>query len=124
MSRSGTTPYIPSVRIVLPIVQISVDPFRTHVSDGAHQGVTWVHGLHQDSQDLEVGDLDLVPRIEQEIRELALVCDVHTFQGALIHVLQQDLDFTIVVEHVMAFDHVGVVHVAEDLDFGVDLAVD
>ena len=28
------------------------------------------------------------------------------------------------VEHVMAFDHVGVVHVTEDLDFGADLAAD
>ena len=28
------------------------------------------------------------------------------------------------VEHVVAFDHVWVVHVAEDLDFGADLAAD
>ena len=75
MSYSGITPYIPSVRIVLPIIQIGVDPLRTHVSDGAHQGVTWVHGLHQDSQDLEVGDLDLVPRIEQEVRRLDVAMD-------------------------------------------------
>ena len=46
---------------------------------------------------------------------------MYTFQQAPIHVLQQDLDFTVVVEHVVAFDHVRVVHVAEDLDFGADL---
>uniref|UniRef100_A0A7N2LF30 Uncharacterized protein n=1 Tax=Quercus lobata TaxID=97700 RepID=A0A7N2LF30_QUELO len=36
--------------------------------------------------------------------------------------LWQDLDFAVVVEHVVAFDHVQVVHVMEDLDFGADLA--
>ena len=46
---------------------------------------------------------------------------MHTFHGAPIHVLQQDLDFAIVVEHVMAFDHIRVVHAAEDLNFDVDL---
>ena len=69
------TPYIPGVRIVLPVVQIGVDPLWTHVGDGAHRGVTRVHGLGQDSRDPEVGDLDLVPRVEQEVRRLDVAVD-------------------------------------------------
>ena len=64
------TPYIPSVRIVLPIIQIDVDPLWTHVGDGAHRGATRVDGLHQDYRDPEVGDLNLVPRVEQEVQRL------------------------------------------------------
>jgi hypothetical protein len=30
--------------------------------------------------------------------------------------IQEHMDFAVVVEHVVALDHVGVVHVPEDLD--------
>jgi len=39
-----------------------------------------------------------------------------------VHELQEHLDFAIVVEHVMALHHIGVVHIAEDLDLGAKLA--
>lgn len=50
--------------------------------------------------------------------------DVAPFEGTLIHVLEEDLDFTVVVVHVVASNHVGVVDVTEDLDLAADLEAD
>lgn len=77
-----------------------------------------------------MNDLALV-EIEQagenlasEIGKGGLMGDVDPLEGALVHVLQEDLDFTVVVVHVVAFNHVGVVDVAEDLDLAADLEAD
>lgn len=59
-----------------------------------------------------------------EIGEGRLLVDVGSFEGPTVHVLEKDLDLTGVIEHVVAFDNVGVVHVAEDLDFAADLVSD
>jgi hypothetical protein len=56
-----------------------------------------------------------------KIHELRLAGDVGALQGPPIHELQEHLDFAVVVEHVVALDHVGVVHVPEDLDLRADL---
>jgi hypothetical protein len=56
-----------------------------------------------------------------KIRELRLARDVGALQGPPIHEPQEHLDFAVVVEHVVALDHVGVVHVPEDLDLRADL---
>eukprot|EP00268_Persea_americana_P034275 TRINITY_DN33940_c1_g1_i1.p2 TRINITY_DN33940_c1_g1~~TRINITY_DN33940_c1_g1_i1.p2 ORF type:complete len:203 (+),score=13.32 TRINITY_DN33940_c1_g1_i1:991-1599(+) len=45
-------------------------------------------------------------------------------EGATLHVFQQDLDLSGVIEHAVALDDVGVVGLAEDLDFPADLAPD
>lgn len=75
---------------------------------------------------------DLTPvEIEQAGENLAskiskgrLARDVDPLEGALIHVLEQDLDFAVVVVHVVAPNHVGVIDVAEDLDLAADLEAD
>lgn len=48
--------------------------------------------------------------------------DVRSLEGSAVHVLEQDLDLAGVVEHIVAFDNVKIVDVAEDLDFAADLA--
>lgn len=45
-----------------------------------------------------------------------------SFKRPFIHVFKEDLDFSIVIIHVMALDDVEVVYVSEDLDFPADLA--
>lgn len=59
-----------------------------------------------------------------EIGEGRLVVDVGPFEGATVHVFEEDLDLPVVIEHVVAFDNVRVVDVAEDEDFTADLVSD
>lgn len=55
---------------------------------------------------------------------MLFVRDVFPFEGATVHEFQQDLDFAVVVVHVVTLHHVLVIDVAEDLDLAVDLAAD
>ncbi|GFY88314.1 mitogen-activated protein kinase kinase 4 [Actinidia rufa] len=43
-------------------------------------------------------------------------------EGSTVYILEEDLNLASVIEHLVALDDVGVVNVAEDLDFVVDLA--
>ena len=60
----------------------------------------------------------------REIGEGWLVVDVSAFEGSSVNILEKDLNLVGVIEHLVALDDVGVVDVAEDLDFAVDLAAD
>lgn len=143
-------PNVARVAVVLAFVEIRVDPLGAHVSDGPNRGVARIHGLLQDPAHAEVRDLDLLPHVDQEIGrldvamddptavevrepaeglagqigEVLLSRDLQTLERAPVHELEQDLDLAVVVEHVVALDHVRVVHIAEDLDLAADLAPD
>ena len=130
------------------MIEIGVDPLRTHVCDGTDGRIAGVHGLSQNPTHSEIGDLDLVPRVDQKIRgfdiavddlppveigeaaedlpgqigEGLLVPDVLALQRPAVHVLEQDLDLAVVVVHVVALDDVGVIDVAEYFDLAADLA--
>ncbi|KAI4329495.1 hypothetical protein MLD38_027879 [Melastoma candidum] len=71
---------------------------------------------------VEVGEAgeDLVG----QVGELELVAQVDALQGTAVHELQEDLNLAIVVVHIMAPDHIGVVDVAEDLNLSADLEAD
>lgn len=56
-----------------------------------------------------------------EIRKMSLVVDVSSFKRSAIHELQQNLDFSVVIVHIVALDHVLMVHIPEDLDLAADL---
>ena len=141
-------PDITGVSVVLSVIDVGVDPLGAHVRDRPHRRVARIHRLVQDPPDAEVRDLDLLPRVDQEvrrldvavhdvppvqvseppqdlagqIRQLVLLRDVLPFERAFVHELQQDLDLAVVVVHVVALHNVRIVHVAEDLDLAVDLA--
>ncbi|KAE8099157.1 hypothetical protein FH972_017161 [Carpinus fangiana] len=59
-----------------------------------------------------------------KIRELRLAGDVGALQGPPppVHELQKHLNFAVMAKHVVALDHVGVVHIPEDLHLRSDLA--
>ncbi|KAK3427852.1 hypothetical protein EUGRSUZ_F03995 [Eucalyptus grandis] len=141
-------PDVAGVTVVLAVVEVGVDALGAHVGDGADGGVAGVHGLGEDAADAEVGDLDLLPRVHEEVRgldvavddfpavevgeaaqdlarqvaEVVLVADVDALQRPAVHELQQHLDLAAVVVHVVALHHVRVVHVPQDLDLPADLA--
>lgn len=50
--------------------------------------------------------------------------DVGTLKGSLVHVLEEHLNFPIVIEEIVAFDDVRVVDIAKDLDFAAHLNAD
>lgn len=144
------TPYIPCVTIVLSLVQICVYPLWAHVRDGSNGGVAGIHCLREDSRDPKVGYLHLALRIDEqiggldvpmnnppsvevaesgenlagEIREGGFVRHVGPFQRSSVHVLEEDLNLAIVIGQTVAFNHVGVVDVAEDLDLATHLEAD
>lgn len=106
-------PDIPGVPIVLPVVQIRVNPFRTHVSNRPYGGVAGIHSLWEDSGHAEIGYFDLFPGVDEEvggldvavddamavevveagedlareIGEAGFVVDWGSFEGATVHVL-------------------------------------
>lgn len=47
--------------------------------------------------------------------------DVNPFKRALVHILEENLDFTVAVLHFVTTDDVVVVDTAEDLDLAADL---
>lgn len=59
-----------------------------------------------------------------QVSQVLLARDLLSLHGSPVHELEQDLDFSVVVEHVVALDHVWVVDVAKDLDLAADLAPD
>ncbi|KAF7843162.1 Glucose-methanol-choline oxidoreductase, C-terminal [Senna tora] len=63
----------------------------------------------------EVRNLDLIARVDQEIRRL----DVTVNDVAAV---EKDLDFCVVIVHIVTLDDVLIIHVAEDLDFAMDLS--
>lgn len=68
-------PNVAGVAVVLAVVEIGVDPLGAHVGDGPDGGVARVHGLFQDPADSEISDLDLLPRVDEEIRRLDVTVD-------------------------------------------------
>ena len=60
--------------------------------------------------------------LASEVGEVLFPKDLLTFERATVHELKKDLDFTVVIKHVMALDHVRVIHIAKDLDLSTDLA--
>lgn len=56
-----------------------------------------------------------------EIRERGFMGDACTLQRSSVHVLEKNLNFPVVIEEVVAFDDVGIVHVTENLDFAAYL---
>ena len=91
-----------------------------HLLARVDEEIEWLDVTVHDVAAVEVGEprKDLVSKI----RELRFAGDVGALQRPLIHELQEHLDFAVMVEHVVALDHVGVVHVPEDLDLRADLA--
>lgn len=59
--------------------------------------------------------------LASQIREAVLLRDVRSFQRTPIHVLEEDLDFAVVIEHVVALHHIRIVNVAKDLDLAAHL---
>lgn len=146
-------PDVPGVGVVGALVDVGVDPLGAHVRDGADGGIA-VHGLRQRPAHPEIGDLDLVPGVDQQIGGLdvamhdlagvqvmealedlvgdagkaVLVAYVGPVEGAAVHVLEKHVDLAgggaVAVGHVVAADDVGVVDFAEDLDFPADLEED
>lgn len=68
-------PNIAGVGVVLALIEIGVDPLRAHVGYGPHRGVAGVHRLRQDSAHTEIGNLDLISIVDQEIRRLDVAVD-------------------------------------------------
>ena len=140
-------PYVPCVRVVLPVVYVRIDPLRTHVGDRPHRRIARIHRLIQYPTHPEVSDLHLLPRVYKQIRrldvpvddvppvqvrqppknlprqicQLLLLRDVFPLQRTSVHELQQHLDFAVLIVHLVTLHHVRIVHVTEDLDFPVDL---
>lgn len=50
------TPYIPSVPVVLSVIQICVDSFGAHIGNSAHRGIARIHCLIQDSGDPKISN--------------------------------------------------------------------
>lgn len=59
--------------------------------------------------------------LASQIGEMMFLRDVRSFQRAPIHVLEKNLDFAVVIEHIVALDHIGIVNVAKDLDLTAHL---
>lgn len=59
------TPYIPSVPVVLPVIQICVDSFGAHVGNSAHRGIARIHCLIQDSGDPKISNFRYPLRVDQ-----------------------------------------------------------
>ena len=59
--------------------------------------------------------------LASQIGEMMFLRDVRSFQGASIHVFKENLDFAVVIEHIVALDHIGIVNVAKDLNLTAHL---
>lgn len=68
-------PYITGISIVLTVVDVGVDPLRTHVRDRSNGGIARIHRLVQDPTYSEVSDLDLLARVDEEVRRLDVAVD-------------------------------------------------
>lgn len=53
------TPYIPSIPIILPLIQIRVDSLWTHIRNRSNARITWVHCLSQNSTHPKISNLNL-----------------------------------------------------------------
>lgn len=71
------------------MIEISIDPLRAHISYCAHRRIARVHGLFQNPTDPKIGDLDLVPAVDQEIRGLDIA--MHDLTSMEVGEAAQDL---------------------------------
>lgn len=59
--------------------------------------------------------------LASQIRELMFLRDVCSFQRTPIHILKKNLDFTVMIKHIMALNNIGIVNVTKDLDLTAHL---
>nr|GLL23291.1 hypothetical protein EUGRSUZ_F03995 [Ipomoea trifida] len=97
-------PYIAGVAIVLAVIQIGVDPLGAHIGNRADRGIA-IHGGGEDSRNSEIGNFHHTLRIDEEIGGFDI----------------PNLDFAVVIRHVVAFHDARVADVTEDLDLPAHL---
>ena len=57
-------PYIPSIPIILSLIQIGVDSLWTHIRNRTNARITWVHCLSQNSTHPKISNLNLMPAVD------------------------------------------------------------
>ncbi|KAI5392198.1 hypothetical protein KIW84_076837 [Lathyrus oleraceus] len=55
------------------------------------------------------------------VSKLILLRDVFPFERTTVHVFQQNLNFSVVIVHLVTLDHVWIINISQDLDFSMDL---